>query len=204
MSLKDWQSLIGQSASDGRLESDLRRLLDVDNLPTPEFRAYSDVVYHNYHPVGVSLCLVAEAGKKITDKAKLLVDSVDLYNPSQSSAELTKPSGRASSKPTFSILSSLPLTLRDSILLTPTTTGRDFVETLGEPSKKGGGTGWVDIWLEWEDHGVQVELRDPKGDEVITEEAKKKGLGGPWDRAGSWVWGVIKLFAPMEKDSTGV
>jgi hypothetical protein len=54
----------------------------------------------------------------------------------------------------------------------------------------------VDIWLEWEAEGMQVELRDPKGDEVITDEVKKKGLGGPWDRAGSWVWGVIKLFEP--------
>jgi hypothetical protein len=198
MSLQDWQHLIAQPVSDGALESTLRRLLNVDDLPQPDIKAYSDVVYYNYYSLGVSLCLVAErrGGTKITDGVKLIVDSVDLYNPQSPSVQVTS---RASSKPTFSVLSALPLSLSASTPLTTITTGRDFVQTFGEPSKKGGGTGWVDIWLEWEDSGIQVELRDPKGDEVITEEAKKKGLGGPWDRAGSWVWGVIKLFSPTEK-----
>lgn len=31
------------------------------------------------------------------------------------------------------------------------TTGRDFVRALGEPGRKGGGTGWVGPWLEWPD-----------------------------------------------------
>jgi hypothetical protein len=123
------------------------------------------------------------------------------------------------------------------MVMTPQTQGKTLVSVFGEPTRKGGGTGWVDIWLEWEDvvlvptpstsisipipmtnaqeetepstssgttpqdqeqpgiHlGLMVTLRDPRADEIVTEEQKRKGVGGIWERAGEWVWGEIKVF----------
>ncbi len=118
------------------------------------------------------------------------------------------------------------------------TKGRDFVGAFGEPGRKGGGDGWVEIWMEWirvdlvasqpstiqtnrtpriapsaeelevNDAnvmdkeretvvlGVMVELRDPGAEEVLTEEQKRKGAGGVWDRAVGWEWYCLKLFKP--------
>jgi hypothetical protein len=102
------------------------------------------------------------------------------------------------------------------------TTGREFVSAFGEPTKKGGGVGWVPPWLEWdcveliEDEqggasaenegenggkkvvvvGVMVELRDPGTGHAMTEEQKKKGMGGLWDQASGWVWANLKIFKP--------
>jgi hypothetical protein len=100
------------------------------------------------------------------------------------------------------------------------TTGRDFVAALGEPTRKGGAKGWVGPWLEWSElrvlaptlqHkrcrseqtdaseareevgiGLMVELRPAQRE--LTEEEKKKGMGGVWDMAAGWEWGCIKFF----------
>lgn len=42
--------------------------------------------------------------------------------------------------------------------------------------------------------GLMVELRDPGGAEVLTEEQRKKGAGGVWDRAANWRWSCLKVF----------
>lgn len=37
----------------------------------------------------------------------------------------------------------------ERFLISKETTGREFVDKLGEPSRKGGAQGWVGPWLEW-------------------------------------------------------
>lgn len=44
--------------------------------------------------------------------------------------------------------------------------------------------------------GIMVELRDPGADEVLSEEQKRKGAGGIWDRAAGWSWSGMKIFPP--------
>ncbi|OCF32353.1 hypothetical protein I316_06022 [Kwoniella heveanensis BCC8398] len=99
------------------------------------------------------------------------------------------------------------------------TTGRQFVSCLGEPSRKGSG-GWTGVWLEWspvelvstassqpfpKDTGVEsetvkvgimLELRDPGAQEKVSDDAKKKGMGGVWERAAGWSWASVKVFKP--------
>ena len=87
------------------------------------------------------------------------------------------------------------------------TPAREFVRHFGEPTKKGGGQStFIPPFLEWSslslldsegnqvDVGVMIELRDPKGSEILSEEQQKKGAGGLWDRAASWTWSGLKLF----------
>jgi hypothetical protein len=99
------------------------------------------------------------------------------------------------------------------------TTGADLVQTLGEPSRKGGGDQWVAPWLEWTDMeiiasgtadanishqhegrgektvrlGIMVELRSTtsggNGEKVHMP------FGGVWEAAKGWEWDCIKVFA---------
>lgn len=70
------------------------------------------------------------------------------------------------------------------------TTGRTLVQTLGEPTKKGGGSGigpfMQGIYLEWFSLGVQVDLEAGKDD--------KSQEGGVWERAAGWGWVCLKVF----------
>ncbi|WVF67054.1 hypothetical protein IAT40_001798 [Kwoniella sp. CBS 6097] len=106
------------------------------------------------------------------------------------------------------------------------TTGRQFVSCLGEPSRKGSGgwTGvWLEwsavglvsngqqrtaskdgeeqkktdgLQIETVKVGMMLELRDPGAQEKVSEDAKKKGMGGVWERAAGWSWANIKVFKP--------
>ncbi|WVQ94569.1 hypothetical protein IAU59_001649 [Kwoniella sp. CBS 9459] len=44
--------------------------------------------------------------------------------------------------------------------------------------------------------GIMLELRDPGAQEKVSEEAKKKGMGGVWERAAGWSWASVKVFKP--------
>ncbi|OWZ69984.1 hypothetical protein AYX14_04631 [Cryptococcus neoformans] len=186
--------------------------------PTPDIKSYPDAIYHNYYGLGLSLCFLPEEG----------LDSVDIFNREPNPPAL-KP-GRAvtvyAPPPEVTIhftSTSLTLPPRDPkrksteppksiarppfITFTSTTTGRQLVSCLGEPSRKGSG-GWTGVWLEWKrvefkvdekgnkgEIGVMVELRDP-GAAEMTEEMMKKGMGGVWERAAKWEWKSLKLFKP--------
>ncbi|KAL0242189.1 hypothetical protein I308_105818 [Cryptococcus tetragattii IND107] len=184
--------------------------------PTPDIKTYSDASYHNYYELGLSLCFLAEKG----------LDSVDIFNrdpnppaPKQgrtvtvyapgpqvtihfTSTTLTLPPRDPKSKSTEPPKS---IPRPSSITFTPSTTGRQLVSCLGEPSRKGSG-GWTGVWLEWKSVefkvdekgnkgqiGIMIELRDP-GAAEMTEEMMKKGMGGVWERAANWEWKSLKLF----------
>ncbi len=188
--LDEWQQLVGTDPVAPSTVAAIRSMTGKSKLPQAQVQAYPDVAYFNYHPIGVSLCCKAKDGERIPDNIdgfQLVVESIDLFNSAP-------PRPNRSNKPVFSQILGLPLPLSDTFNLKPSTTGREFVIALGEPTKKGGGTGWLDVWLEWSALGIQVDLRDPKGTE--TEEIKKKGLGGVWDQAAGWVWVDLKIFRP--------
>ncbi|ORY27661.1 hypothetical protein BCR39DRAFT_559941 [Naematelia encephala] len=94
------------------------------------------------------------------------------------------------------------------LLVDGRTKAKDFVAHFGEPTKKGGKLGWVPLFLEWASVGlkapdgsavklgVMLELNDPgpEGMQALSDEVKKKGVGGIWDQAAEWEWADLKLF----------
>jgi hypothetical protein len=189
------QSFIGQPPSEPQIQAYLSSL---STTPLdPETKSYSDASYVNYHALGISLCCIQKKG---APGENMVVESVDLYNPRPTVAV----PGRRSRKREWERFKGLPLSIPappsttdgQPLRLDSSATGAALVSTLGEPTRKGGGTGWVDVWLEYASLGLQIDLQDPRGDEVVSEEAQKKGMGGVWDRAGRWVWSSCKVFEP--------
>jgi len=74
-------------------------------------------------------------------------------------------------------------------------TGKDFVAALGEPDRKGGGSGpssgSIGIWVEWTRDGLMVEFG---GDDSRGPQA--------WERGKDALWRVISVFSP-KKESKG-
>jgi hypothetical protein len=224
----------------------------------PVVKSYPDATFHSYPPLGFDLVYHPSpaTSTRTTQKSaasQLVLDTIDLYNPlpprpAPTISSRTKRSGPIYSPPSLPITFHFPgstLTLPphkpgessreisrpDSLEVGQRTIGREFVSAFGEPSKKGGGTGWVPPFLEWirveilgdddDTHGsavgggdeeeqtgrrtvvigVMVELRDPGPGEKMTKEQKLKGMGGVWDRAAGWEWSNLKLFRPDPKDT---
>lgn len=197
MSLTTLQGFLGLSPSSSAIQEYFTQLASPLD---PETKIYPDVMYINYHALGISLCCVPTKGGKIDAEAGwegVAVESVDLYNPRSTAG------GGRGRKRTWSVFRGLPLEIQrtpptelSSFHLDEKTTGSDIVRALGEPSRKGGGTGWVDVWLEYGAVGVSFDLQDPRGEEVVSEEEQARGIGGVWDRAGRWVWSSVKVFKP--------
>lgn len=170
---------------------------------TPEVKSYSDAVYFNYYALGISFLFkpangyVPKTGLKLEElqTRALVLDGVDIYNVPPPKA------GANASRATKSPYTSYPLSPTTLSLATiegknrpqsfdvsPQTTGKDFVSTLGEPDRKGGGagpsSGSIGIWCEWTKDGVMVEFGG--------EESK-----GPqaWERGKDAVWKIMSIFA---------
>ncbi|GFZ42925.1 hypothetical protein JCM24511_00643 [Saitozyma sp. JCM 24511] len=221
----------------------------------PVIKSYPDATFHSYHPLGFDLVYHPSTSQtaQSSTAGQLVLDTIDLYNPlppppAPTTSSRTKRSGPIYSTPSLPITFHFPgstLTLPPpkpggssreisrpkSLEVGQHTTGREFVSAFGEPSKKGGGTGWVPPFLEWsrveilgeddetdgsavggeaeEGHtgrrtvviGVMVELSHPGPGEKMTEEQKLKGMGGVWDRAAGWEWSNLKIFRPDPKDT---
>ena len=200
MSLSTLQGFLGLAPSSPTIQAYLAQLSPSSPLD-PEIKTYADVMYVNYHALGISFCCVPAGGGARIDQGAgrdgVLVESIDLYNPRPTAGQ-----GR-SRKRAWSVFKGLPLVLEgvegQVMRLEEGTRGRDIVAALGEPSRKGGGTGWVDVWLEYANVGVVLDLQDPRGDEIVSEAEQAKGIGGMWDRAGRWVWSSVKVFKPTEE-----
>lgn len=116
---------------------------------------------------------------------------------SGSSSSAAEPKAPSSTPNSASASTSASTTTQSETLsLSESTVGKDLVKTLGEPSKKGGGQYGMDVYLEWASLGVQIDLKDRSGGEM-TDEQKKKGMGGVWDKAAGWGWGCLKVFEKM-------
>lgn len=169
--MNDVHQLLGSSPADS---SDwIRRL---DESAVPEVKSYSDVVYFNYATLGLSLLFTPSDAYKLKagmqrselDDTHLVVDSIDLYNTS------TK---------TFKAFPVSPIIV-NRLEITKDMDGKKFVAALGEPDRKGGGTGpssgSINIWCEWSKVGIHVELE----------------ASGPqaWEHGKDAVWKVLTVF----------
>ncbi|KDQ63417.1 hypothetical protein JAAARDRAFT_377973 [Jaapia argillacea MUCL 33604] len=203
------RNLLGLHPSDTRLSAYITSLSNgKPGADDPQVKSYPDAVYFNYFPLGLSLLFTPTDGYKplagLTREdimnEQLVLESIDIYNvpelPTQSSGSSTsKPKAR--STPAYSTFPISPLTLSlpsppssaspSNFELTKTTTAVQFVSALGEPDRKGGGSGpssgSIGIWCEWSKQGLMVEFGG--------EEAR-----GPkaWETGKDAVWGVVTLF----------
>lgn len=182
------------------------------NATVPNIKSFSDAVYLNYFPLGLSLLFVPQSGYKPApgshlselNQDKLVLESIDIYNAPP--AQPTPNSARSRRvELAFSIFAVLPLNLSltaeakdkdgkvisrpTTLLVKPELTGKDFVGTLHEPDRKGGGvgpsSGSIGIWCEWSNDGIMVEFG---GNEARGPQA--------WERGKDATWRVLTLFAP--------
>ncbi|KAI0778593.1 hypothetical protein BD413DRAFT_510331 [Trametes elegans] len=207
------QQLLGHKPSSTTLSEHISTLaaktskLDV---ATPEVKSYSDAVYFNYYPLGLSILFKPVNGYKPKTGLKrsdlqdenLVVDGIDIYNVPAPKAGATASRATKSPYTTYPIspivLNLVPLpqdkegkTRAETINITPETTGKEFVLSMGEPDRKGGGagpsSGSIGIWCEWSKDGVMVEFG---GEESRGPQA--------WERGKDAVWKVISIFPPKQ------
>lgn len=201
------RDLLGHSPS----SPDLATYLSTLSTPqvTPDVKSYPDAVYFNYYSLGLSLLFTPIKGYKPRSglsrqdlhDAHLVLDGIDIYND----LFTVKPDDKNSSRsPAYSPYPSTPFALtvtpetkegtsRPSTLsVTRNTTGKELVTALGEPDRKGGGSGPssgnIGIWVEWTRDGLMVEFG---GDDNRGPQA--------WERGKDAQWRVISIFSQKTK-----
>jgi len=204
--------LLGLRPSEPAISQYIDSLAEVaeTTASSPDVKSYSDVVYFNFYPLGISLLFVPTNGYKPKaglrldglQQGDLILDSIDIYNVPKTDGGESKP---LRSELAFMIFPISPITLpitaqlEDSdgkplvrppcIDVTSESTGKDLVQTLGEPDRKGGGTGpssgSINIRCEWSKDGLMAEFGGAQGK--------------AWDTGKDAVWKVITLFRPGMK-----
>ncbi|KAK4046197.1 hypothetical protein OIV83_006272 [Microbotryomycetes sp. JL201] len=202
-------SLIGLRADDSKLHKLIAELQSrvapqqAQSTLAPQIKSYSDIVYLNYHAIGASCQLQPEQGYRPPSTAVSLADldlerlsvcAVDIYNHeakhNQLDAKKKRPAAHAeyAAWPAYPVSITCPAREGDqqptTLDVLPQTVGRDFVETLGEPDRKGGGEGSIGIWAEWTNLGVLAEFAS-------------SGLKA-WDHGAQAQWTVLTLFRKGE------
>lgn len=212
-------ALLGHKPSSPVVSQYIDSLAEAAKVPgskTPEVKSYSDAVYFNYYPLGVSLLFTPQNGYKPKTGLKLselqednlILDSIDLYNvPEAKPEDINKPKTSRSELafttfPISPIILPITAQVKDKdgkpmerspqLEIALRMSGKDFVQVLGEPDRKGGGTGpssgSIDIWCEWTRDGIMVEFGG----------VQAKGPQA-WDTGKDAVWKVITLFQPGAK-----
>lgn len=209
----DIQALLGANPSADSITVFLKDLAQHSNtsLTAPEVKSYSDAVYFNYNPLGISFLFIPQNGYKPAKGLKrehltedsLVLDSINIYNAPKPKAtpEKLATSNRTAelafstypmSKWYLSLSPEASASNVSSIEISLTTTGKNFVSCLGEPDRKGGGagpsSGSIGIWCEWSKHGIMVEFG---GDEARGPQA--------WERGKDAMWRVITVFSPKQE-----
>lgn len=175
-------------------------LIDVPDASQPQVKVYADAVYFNYYALGFSTLFKPVNGYKPSSDGKLdhdnlVLDSIDIYNATATTKPKSKLTPIYSTYPQSPIVISLDGKTSDekdrpqSISVTPMTTGKEFVECIGEPDRKGGGTGpssgSISIWCEWSKDGIMIEFG---GNDSSGAQAWEKGKDAPWK--------IITLYKP--------
>lgn len=203
----DVKDLLGQNPSSDAVSAHITSLVTLIPSSTPvhpEVKAYPDAVYFNYYPLGLSLQFKPIDGYKPKTGLRheelkqecLVLDTVDIFNESkpQPGATVAK-----KTKSVYDPYPTIPFTLTlasipgkerpTSLSINAGTSGKEFVECLGEPDRKGGGagpsSGSIGIWCEWAKDGVMVEFG---GEESRGPQA--------WERGKDASWKVISIFRP--------
>ncbi|KAI0932033.1 hypothetical protein AcW1_000725 [Taiwanofungus camphoratus] len=206
-SSSDIKQLLGSHPSSSELLahiSSLAALVSKPEATVSEVRSYPDAVYFNYSPLGLSLLFKPVNGYKPKvglrreelKEADLIIDGIDVYNGFNPQAG-NKPKSTYSAYPVSPLVLVLSTTAEAAgseqrpatFDVKADTTGKQFVESFGEPDRKGGGagpsSGSIGIWCEWSKDGVMVEFG---GDESRGPQA--------WERGKDAVWKVITIFPP--------
>lgn len=210
-SVSDPRLLLGLSPTAEPLLDYLKQLADLTSNPgqtvSPEIKSYSDALYMNYYPLGLSLMFIAKESSSIKNidpqSENLVLDSIDIYNVEPAEAEAkAKPKG-ASTTQTYTShpVPSLKISLLPSaeegkerpteIILTASSAGKEIVGVMGEPDRKGGGSGpssgSIGIWCEWARDGIMIEFggSDARGPQA-------------WERGKDAKWKILTLFRPKE------
>lgn len=216
LNIRDLIGLHPSSQDLSRYISTLADAVSAPNAAIPQVKSYSDAVYLNYFSLGLSLLFTPSSGYKPGPGLKLSelksdnlsLDSIDFYNVPKHAPSDPKFKGTSSrmAELAFSTFPISPLVLstvaeimpdhdtkpRPSHLdVLPETSGKDFVQCLGEPDRKGGGagpsSGSIGIWCEWTRDGIMVEFG---GDEAKGPQA--------WERGKDAIWKVITVFPPSQ------
>ena len=199
--MSNLRDLLGHSPSSHQLTQYISTLSTT--AISPEIKSYPDAVYFNYYSIGLSLLFVPVNGYKPRSNASrqdlldthLVLNGVDVYN-------LTGETG--SHRSAYSPYPITPIviaishetsgdTTRPSFLnITQDLVGKEFVALLGEPDRKGGGSGpssgSIGIWVEWTKDGLMVEFG---GDNSRGPQAWERGKDAPWK--------VISIFSTTSK-----
>lgn len=159
---------------------------DVD----PVIKSYPGTAYHNYPALGLSLEYKQVAGEQ--RKTGQYLDAIHIYNSHEPRSKHIETSPAYEPFP----LQKQPMFLKkrdgnpETFEIRTSTTAKEFVEALGEPSRKGGGqgpsTGSINIWCEWTNIGVMIEFGGA-------------GARGPqaWDQGQNAVWKEMIVFKPQ-------
>jgi hypothetical protein len=195
------RELLGQSPSSRQLAiylSILSSHVSSSHVATPEIKSYPDAVYFNYYSLGLSLLFIPINGYRPPPAASrqdlqdtlLVLDGIDIYSDLCIDKSNTKIASRSPAYSPYPIapivLSIFPETKErtprpSDLSVTRDMTGKEFVAVLGEPDRKGGGSGpssgSIGIWVEWTRDGLMVEFG---GDDSRGPQAWEKGKDAPW------------------------
>ena len=208
MDIKSLFSLPPTSQEVDEYISSLSPLVNTGGSRKIQVKSYPDAVFVNYYDLGCSIEYRPTNGYKpppniqsATDLQtnNLALDKIDIYNSphedeSASSSPVASQKTKSEATPTFAKYPSLPLTIiflhePKSMSVSTDSVGKDFVAALGEPDRKGGGSGpsagSINIWCEWTKEGVMVEFggRDARGPQA-------------WDKGKDAKWNVISFYPP--------
>jgi len=176
--------LIGLPMNSDSLRGSLEAMFGTGQ-PEPEIKVYSDCVYANYYAAGISLLFSPMPGYRPNAASlhhdKLRLESIYLYNKQSEKSNKNQP---------FKAFSLFPLSIStpNGVILdiVDSTTGKEMVEALGEPPRKGGGSGpssgSIDIWCEWPGLMVEFSQRGPQA----------------WERGKDAAWKIITIFSRTE------
>ncbi|KAK7468741.1 hypothetical protein VKT23_003244 [Stygiomarasmius scandens] len=213
-SVQDLLKLSPASEALSKYIKSLSELISSPEAVTPEIKSYSDVIYFNYYSLGLSLLFKPVNGYKPRTGLKLselengclILDSLDIYNIPKPKADDKARSKK--SEIAFSSFPDLPLVLRlaenaqdkdgnflsrpASLEIHRESSGKDLVQILGEPDRKGGGSGpssgSIGIWCEWTQDGILIEFG---GVESTGPQA--------WERGKDAVWKVMTIFVANDQ-----
>ncbi|GJJ12249.1 hypothetical protein Clacol_006490 [Clathrus columnatus] len=175
-SLKLITQLLGEQFKSAIFKSFLEQVAFSANIPipNPEIKAYPDAVYFNYYTLGISFMFIPTTNQKTMtdlDYDEHILDGIDIYNSSDKE------------KSPYTTFPLLPFRIESSedSELTTNSTGQDIVRALGEPGRKGGGSGplsgSISIWCEWGSKGIMVEFG---GDNARGPQAWERGKDARW------------------------